>query len=177
MTVQIHVDGRVAQGRLAAFAAGLERYLGYARDHGYTVPRVLQGLSGPMNSIRLVYTYDDLAAYEEHEARTLQDAGYAAAASAMALVEGTITYSLFRGWNRPALTPADDRNQSDSGMLAPRKARRAQQACFRESSQYVIMGTARRAAVRTRSWFVARGSMAGPKTLDGSSTSSGSADA
>jgi hypothetical protein len=49
-----------------------------------------------MNSIRLVYTYDDLAAYEEHEARTLQDADYAAAASAICLVEGTITYSLFR---------------------------------------------------------------------------------
>jgi hypothetical protein len=96
MTVQIHVDGRVAQGRLAAFADGLDRYLGYARDHGYTLPQVLQGLSGPMNSIRLVYTYDDLAAYEEHEACALQDAGYAAAASAMELVEGTITYSLFR---------------------------------------------------------------------------------
>lgn len=49
-----------------------------------------------MNSIRLACTYDDLAAYEEHEARALQDAGYAAAASAMELVEGTITYSLFR---------------------------------------------------------------------------------
>ena len=96
MTVEVHVDGRVAQGRLTTFADGLKGYLGYARDHGYTVPRVLQGVSGPMNSIRLVYTYDDLASYEEHEARTLQDAGYAAAASAMELVEGTITYSLFR---------------------------------------------------------------------------------
>ncbi|MDA8081727.1 MAG: NIPSNAP family protein [Actinomycetota bacterium] len=96
MTVEIHVDGRVAQGRLTTFAQGLERYLEYARDHGYTLPRVLQGLSGPMNSVRLVYTYDDLSAYEEHEARTLQDTGYAAAASAMEFVEGTITYSLFR---------------------------------------------------------------------------------
>jgi hypothetical protein len=96
MTVEIHVDGRVAQGMLSTFAEGLERYVSYARDHGYTVPRVLQGLSGPMNSVRLVYTYDDLAAYGQHEARTLHDAGYAAAASGMELVEGTITYSLFR---------------------------------------------------------------------------------
>ncbi len=78
MAVEIHVDGRVAQGRLTCFAAGLERYLAYARDHGYTVPKVLQGLSGPMNSIRLTYRYEDLNAYESHEARTLRDAGYAA---------------------------------------------------------------------------------------------------
>ena len=96
MAVEIHVDGRVAQGRLSAFSQGLERYLAYASDHGYALPRVLQGLSGPMNSIRLVYTYDDLAAYEDHEARTLHDASYAEAASAMEFFEGTITYSLFR---------------------------------------------------------------------------------
>ena len=96
MTVQIHVDGRVAQGRLAAFAKGLERYLAYARQHGYATPLVLQGLSGPMNSIRLIYTYDDLSAYEEHEARTMADPGYAVAAAAMELADGTITYSLFR---------------------------------------------------------------------------------
>ncbi|HET9060689.1 MAG TPA: hypothetical protein VFN61_12265 [Acidimicrobiales bacterium] len=93
---EIHVDGRVAQGRLSAFSQGLERYLAYASDHGYALPRVLQGLSGPMKSIRLVYTYDDLAAYENHEARTLHDAGYAETASAMEFFEGTITYSLFR---------------------------------------------------------------------------------
>ncbi len=96
MTVEIHVDGRVAQGRLTAFGEGLKRYVTYARDHGYAVPSVLQGLSGPMNSIRLVYTYEDLAAYEEHEARTLKDAGYAESASGMEFVEGTLTYSVFR---------------------------------------------------------------------------------
>jgi hypothetical protein len=96
MAVEVHVDGRVAQGKLTLFAEGLERYLGYARDHGYTQPRVLQGLSGPMNSIRLVYEYENLTAYEDHEARTLLDVGYAAAASAMEFAEGTITYSLFR---------------------------------------------------------------------------------
>ena len=96
MTVEIHVDGRVTQGRLAPFAEGLKRYVAYAQDHGYAVPGVLQGLSGPMNSIRLVYRYKDLAAYEEHEARTLQDTGYAEAASGMEFVEGTLTYSVFR---------------------------------------------------------------------------------
>jgi hypothetical protein len=96
MTVEIHVDGRVTQGHLTSFAEGLERYLSYARDHDYAVPTVLQGLSGPMNSIRLVYRYEDLAAYEEHEARTLRDLGYTEAASGMDFVEGTLTYSVFR---------------------------------------------------------------------------------
>ncbi len=96
MTIQVHVDGRVAQGKLTAFAGGLERYLGYAREHDYATPQVLQGLSGPMNSIRLVYTYDDLAAYERHEARTLGDPGYAEAAAAMEFADGSITYSIFR---------------------------------------------------------------------------------
>jgi hypothetical protein len=96
MTVEIHVDGRVTQGRLAAFAEGLKRYAAYARDHGYAVPSVLQRLSGLMNSVRLVYKYEGLAAYEEHEACTLQDAGYAEAASGMEFVEGTLTYSVFR---------------------------------------------------------------------------------
>ena len=96
MTVEIHVDGRVAQGSLVAFAEGTDRYRKYANDHGYAVPTVLQGLSGPMNSVRLVYRYEDLAAYEEHEARTLLDPGYAEAALAMELVEGTIIYSVFR---------------------------------------------------------------------------------
>lgn len=36
---------------------------------------VLQGCSGPMNSIRLTYRYEDLKAYEDHEAGTLRDVG------------------------------------------------------------------------------------------------------
>ena len=96
MTVEIHVDGRVIQGKLNAFAEGLQVYLAYAQENGYVLPEALQGLSGPMNSVRLVYRYDDLAAYEEHEARTLRDTGYAEAASGMEFVEGTLNYSVFR---------------------------------------------------------------------------------
>ena len=64
MAVEIHVDGRIAQGRLT--------------------------------SIRLTYRYEDLNAYEDHEARTLRDVGYAEAASGMEFVEGTLAYSVFR---------------------------------------------------------------------------------
>ena len=95
MSVEVHVDGRVALGRLSAFALGVEEYKKYAASHGYSQPRVLQGISGPMNSIRLVYTFADLSQFEEHEARTLRDTGYAQVAGAMEFVEGTITYSIF----------------------------------------------------------------------------------
>lgn len=96
MSVEVHVDGRVEDGQLPAFLEGVQRYRTYAHDHGYAVPTVLQGLSGPMNSIRLVYRYDELNAYEDHEARTLHDHGYADAASGMAFAAGTIRYSVFR---------------------------------------------------------------------------------
>jgi hypothetical protein len=96
MMVEVHVEGRIAQGRLTAFAEGLERYRAHAREHGYAVPRVLQGLSGPMNFVRLVYEYRSLDDYADHEARTLVDAGYAEAASTMDFVDGTVTYSVFR---------------------------------------------------------------------------------
>ncbi len=96
MSVEVHVDARVTQGQLVSFSKGVDAYLTFARDHGYTVPKVLQGLSGPMNSIRLIYQYDDLCAYEEHEARTLVDVDYAEAASAMKCIEGSVLYTIFR---------------------------------------------------------------------------------
>jgi hypothetical protein len=96
VSVEVHVDGRIAYGRLADFVDAVAAYRAYARAHGYGEPRVLQGLSGPMNTVRLVYTYADLAAYERHEARTAQDREYARVAAAMPFAEGTIAYAIFR---------------------------------------------------------------------------------
>ena len=96
MAVEVHVEGQVAYGRLADFMEAVKAYAGYAAANGYGVPQVLQGLSGPMNLIRLVYSYQDLAAYEEHEARTGEDREYARVASAMPFLEGTITYTIYR---------------------------------------------------------------------------------
>ena len=77
MSVEIHVMGRVASGRLADFYEAVNRYREYAQSHGYAVATVLFGLAGEMNTVRLVYHYEDLNAYESHEVRTLTDRAYA----------------------------------------------------------------------------------------------------
>ena len=96
MAVEVHVEGRVAAGRLPDFVEGVKRYSEYAAAHGYAQPKVLLGLSGDMNTVRLVYTYPELGAYEEHEARAATDREYGQVAMGMALVEGTIRYSIYR---------------------------------------------------------------------------------
>jgi hypothetical protein len=96
MPVEVHVEGQISYGRLADFREAVDAYCAYAEENGFGVPRVLQGLSGPMNTVRLVYRYDDLAAYERHEARTAEDREYALVASAMPFAEGTITYAIYR---------------------------------------------------------------------------------
>jgi hypothetical protein len=96
MSVEVHVEGQIEYGRLPDFVDAVAAYCAYAREHDYGVPRVLQGLSGPMNTVRLVYTYDDLVAYERHEARTAADREYARVAMAMPFTEGTIVYTIYR---------------------------------------------------------------------------------
>ncbi|MDA8202590.1 MAG: NIPSNAP family protein [Chloroflexi bacterium] len=96
MAVEVHVEGRVALGRMPEFMEAVQRYSAHAIAHGYAAPRILQGLSGEMNSVRLVYAYEDLAAYERDEARVATDREYGRVAMEMPLVEGTITYRLFR---------------------------------------------------------------------------------
>lgn len=94
--IEVHVEGRIELGRLAEFGTGIERYCQYLRDHDYVVPRVLHGMSGPMNTIRLVYTYPDADAYERHERLSMGDTEYAEAAGGMPFVDGTINYCIYR---------------------------------------------------------------------------------
>ena len=96
MAIEVHVQARVESGGLADFTEAVRRYQDYARSHGYAVARVLFGLAGEMNTIRLVYAYEDLNAYEAHEARTLTDRGYAEVAQQMRLVDGSVRYEVYR---------------------------------------------------------------------------------
>jgi hypothetical protein len=70
MSVEVHVEGQVRYGGLPDFTIALEHYRDYAVAHGYTVPEALLGLSGKMNTVRLVYRYDDPSEYAEQESRT-----------------------------------------------------------------------------------------------------------
>ncbi len=95
MSVEVHVEGQIVYGRLPDFMDAVAVYSSYARDQGYGVPRVLQGISGPMNTVRLIYAYDDLTGYEHHEARTGEDREYGRLAMAMPFAEGTINYTIY----------------------------------------------------------------------------------
>jgi hypothetical protein len=96
VAVEVHVTGRITAGHLPNFAEAVERYKAYAAEHGYAVPQVLLGLSGPMNSICLVYRYDDLSEYDTHEFRAMTDRRYGELAGAMDFADGTITYTVYR---------------------------------------------------------------------------------
>ncbi len=95
MPVEVHVAGRIATGRLAEFLEACGPWLAFRQQRGRAPARVLQGLSGPMNSVVLVFAYEDLAAYEREEAEDAADPEYARLASAMPF-EGPIVYRLYR---------------------------------------------------------------------------------
>ncbi len=92
MAIEVHVQGQIEPGRLADFREAVGRYRAYAHEHGYAEPEVLFGLSGKMNTIRLIYTYEDLNGYEDHETRTLTDREYAEVGQQMGFVVGSVRY-------------------------------------------------------------------------------------
>ncbi len=96
MSVEVHVEGRILLGRMPDFMEAVGRYAEYARAHGHSVPRVLQGLSGEMNAVRLVFSYDDLNEYQRDEEVAATDRDYGEIASQMPFVDGTLAYSLYR---------------------------------------------------------------------------------
>ena len=96
MSIEVHVQGQIEPGRLADFREAVERYRAYAHEHGYAEPEVLFGLSGKMNTIRLIYTYEDLNGYEDHETRTLTDRDYAEVGQQLGFVDGSVRYEVYR---------------------------------------------------------------------------------
>ena len=96
MGVEVHVVGRVQIGRFGEFVAAAERWREFREARGHVSPRVLHGLSGEMNGVRLVFAYPDLNSYEREEAEDAVDPEYARIAGEMPFVEGTLAYELYR---------------------------------------------------------------------------------
>lgn len=96
MAVEVHVTGRVPTGRFAEFVDAAQRWQEFRAERGHAPCRVLQGLSGEMNVVRLVFTYPDLNTYEQEEAGNAVDPDYAHAAGAMPFAEGTLVYEIYR---------------------------------------------------------------------------------
>ncbi len=101
MAVEVHVAGRIVTGKLGDFTAAVQHYGDYAEEHGYVRPRVLLGVSGPMNTVRLVYSFPDLNAYERLEERVARDRRYGELAMAMQFVDGSIEYEIYRVGSDP----------------------------------------------------------------------------
>ncbi|MHB1613466.1 MAG: hypothetical protein ACYCXA_07675 [Actinomycetes bacterium] len=95
MAVEVHVTGRIQAGRFAEFLEAAERWRAYRGERGWALPRVLSGLSGEMNSVRLVFAYPDLGVFEREDAEESGDRDYAAVAMGMPF-EGPIVYTLYR---------------------------------------------------------------------------------
>lgn len=95
MAVEVHVTGRVETGRFAEFVSAAARWSEYRGRAGYVMPHVLQGLSGEMNSVVLVFEYPDLGSYEREEERVLGDEEYVRLAMAMPF-DGPLHYAIFR---------------------------------------------------------------------------------
>jgi hypothetical protein len=102
MPVEVHVTGRVQLGRFPEFLEAADRWREFRAERGSAACRVLQGLSGEMNLVRLVFTYPDAAAYEEEEVRNAGDPEYGRVAGAMPFVEGTLVYEIYRVAERAA---------------------------------------------------------------------------
>jgi hypothetical protein len=96
MAVEVHVTGRIETGRVSEFVQAMKPWANYRAEKGDATAHVLQGLSGEMNHVRLVFTYADLAVYEREEARDALDPGYADVAAGMPFVDGTIQYEIYR---------------------------------------------------------------------------------
>ncbi len=94
MAVEVHMDSRIERGRFAEFLASLEEWFAYRRAKGWVVPRVLQALSGEMNTVRMVFPYPDLRAYEREEAAVATDREYARVAMKMPF-EGSLHFTIF----------------------------------------------------------------------------------
>jgi hypothetical protein len=49
-----------------------------------------------MNTVRLVYRYEDLSRYAEHETRTMDDREYGKIAGEMGFADATISYAIYQ---------------------------------------------------------------------------------
>ena len=96
MAIEVHVEGQVIVGQMPNFAEAMERYKDYAKNHAYAIPDILIGLSGEMNTVRLVYHFERASDFEEQEARTLLDREYGEVAGGLGFRDQSLNYSIYR---------------------------------------------------------------------------------
>jgi hypothetical protein len=92
--IEVHVAGRVKLGYILEFQESCKKWIEYRRSKGHSIPKVLFGLSGPMNSVRLILTYQSLFDFENEEKQNEIDERYVTFAMQMPF-EGELTKELY----------------------------------------------------------------------------------
>jgi hypothetical protein len=97
MACVLTVKGTIQYGGLKEFADQVGRFVQYRQQKGWAVPEVLYGLSGPMNTVLMVFRYEDLREFEREMKDERSNADYGTIASRMPYVPGSIGYELYQG--------------------------------------------------------------------------------
>jgi hypothetical protein len=91
------VRGIIEYGKLHDFTQALPAFVAYRRDRGWAVPEVLHAMSGPMNTVLMIFRYEGVANWETECAVERVDAAYGRIASALPYRADSITYELYQG--------------------------------------------------------------------------------
>jgi hypothetical protein len=107
MAAYLFSRGIVKQGQLHEFVRGVKKIIDQRRKRAYSVPEVLYGLSGPMNTVLLRFSFPDLGKLEQEERELEADPEFARMNAALPYVEGSITYEIYLDdrFGKPDLDP------------------------------------------------------------------------
>ena len=100
MSAVLLVKGTIAHGRLHEFAKTVDAFVGYRKQRGWAVPEVLHGLAGPMNTVLMIFRYEQLSDWERECTAEREDAEYGHIASTLPYVAGSIEYELYQTQDR-----------------------------------------------------------------------------
>ncbi len=95
MALELHVRGELTYGHLPEFLDAARAWREYRVSKGWAIPRILNGLSGPMNLVVMIFSYPDANRLEEEERQSAADPAYGEIATRLGFREPSITYELF----------------------------------------------------------------------------------
>lgn len=96
MAVTLLVTGEIQYGKLHTFLSSIADYKMYRKKMSWVVPEVFVGMSGPMNSVAMLYRYKSANDLEKEEKESSRDQQYGRLAGKLRFREPTITYNLYR---------------------------------------------------------------------------------
>ncbi len=89
-------QGTVQYGRLKEFAEAVGSFIEYRRKQNWALPEVLYGLAGAMNTVLMIFRYDNLDAWDREAKAERQDADYGRIASRLPYAEPSIHYERYQ---------------------------------------------------------------------------------